>query len=177
MAPSINWARGLLLFRSSKGDPCITAATAGPADPGIPLQYADYADLFNKEIADMLPVHQEWDHRIPLEEEKLPPYGPITGLTSIEVEALQKEVDKNIEQEFIQPLTLPAEAPVLVVKKKDKGLRLCIDYRGLNQITIKSHYALPLIGELIDRLQDAQYFTRINLGEAYNLVHIAPGEE
>ena len=59
MASSINWARGLLLLRSSKGDLCPTAATAGPVDPRIPQEYADYANLFNKKTADALPAHQE----------------------------------------------------------------------------------------------------------------------
>ena len=117
MAPSIDWAQGLLLLRSSKGDPCTTAATTGLADPGIPSKYADYTNLFNKEAANALPAHQEWDHRIPLEKGKLLPYEPIYGLTPIEVEALRKEVDKNLEQGFIQPLTLPARAPILFVKK------------------------------------------------------------
>ena len=65
----------------------------------------------------------------------------------------------------------------MFVKKKNGGLQLCVDYRGLNQITIKNCYVLPLIGELINRLQDAQYFTKIDLWGAYNLVCIALMEE
>ena len=53
----------------------------------------------------------------------------------------------------------------------------CVDYQGLNWITIKNQYVLPFIGEPIDRLKDAQYFTKIDLQRAYNLVHIVPGEE
>ena len=65
----------------------------------------------------------------------------------IEVEVLQKDIDKDLEREFIQPSTLPAGAPILFVKKKNGRLQLCVNYQGLNQITIKNHYALPLIGE------------------------------
>ena len=75
---------GLLLLRSSKGDPCTTAATVSSIDPRILLEYIDYADLFNKEAANALPS-----------------YRSIYGLTPIEVEVLQKEVDKNLEQKFI----------------------------------------------------------------------------
>ena len=78
----------------------ITASVAF-AGPGIPLEYADYTGLFDKEAADVLPAHQEWDHCIPLEKGKSPPYEPIYRLTPIEVKALQKEVNKNLEQEFI----------------------------------------------------------------------------
>ena len=97
IALSIDWVRGLLLLRSSKGDPCIATASTTSADPAIPPEYADYADLFNKEAADALPAHQEWHHKIPLEKGKLLPYGPIYGLTPIKMEALQKEVNKNLD--------------------------------------------------------------------------------
>ena len=79
------------------------------------------------------------------------------------MEALRKEVDKNLKQGFIQPLTLPAGALILFVKTKDGGLQLCVNYQKLNQITVKNYYALPLIEELIYRLRDAQYFTKIDL--------------
>ena len=122
MAPSINWAQGLLSLRNSWRDPGTTATSVTSANLEILLEYADYADLFDKKAAVVLPAHQEWDHHIPLEKGKLPSYGPIYGLTPIEVEALQKEVNKNLGQGFIQPSTLPAGAPILFVKKKDGGL-------------------------------------------------------
>ena len=112
-----------------------------------------------------------------IRKKKLPPYGSIYGLTPIKVEALQKEVDKNLGQGFIQLSTSSARALILFVKKKDRRLCLCVDYGELNWITIKNHYALPLIGKLIDRLRDAQHFMKIDLWGAYNLVCIAPGEE
>jgi len=59
--------------------------------------------------------------------------------------------------------TSPAGAPILFVKKKDQSLRLCVDYRGLNKITIKNKYPLPLINELLDRFRSAKYFTKIDL--------------
>ena len=59
MVPSIDWAGGLLLLRSSKEDPCIAIASTTSADPAILSKYADYADFFNKEAADALPAHQE----------------------------------------------------------------------------------------------------------------------
>ena len=135
-------------MKSSKADSCLTTASVASTDPGILLKYADHVSLFNKEAADVLPVHQEWDHGIPLEKKKLLQYEPIYKLTPIEVEALRKEVNKNLERGFIQPSTLPAGTPILFVKKKDGKLQLCVDYRGLNQIMIKNCYALPLIGEL-----------------------------
>src|SRR5690606_10294399 len=68
-------------------------------------------------------------------------------------------------------------APILFAKKKDGSLRLCVDYRALNKITIKNRYALPLIPELLDRIRGAKYFTKLDLRGAYNLVRIKEGEE
>ena len=155
------------------------ASTIEDKAPGqeLPPEYADFTELFDKKAADTLPKHEEWDHTIPLEEGKSPPYGPIYNLTPTELEVLRKELDQNLARGFIQPSTSPAGAPILFVKKKDGDLRLCVDYRGLNNITIKNRYALPLIPELIDRLQGARYFTKLDLRGAYNLVRIAKGEE
>jgi len=142
-----------------------------------PHHYREFADLFCKEAADALPAHQAWDHTIPLTGEKQPPFGPIYALSATELTALRDYLDENLVRGFIQPSTSPAGAPILFVKKKDGGLRLCVDYRGLNNVTIKNRYALPLIAELVDRLQGVKYFTKIDLRGAYNLVRIAKGEE
>ena len=122
IALSIDWSQGLLLLRNSRRYPYLTTASVASADSKISPEYADYASLFNKKAADVPPAHQEWDDLIPLEEEKLPPYGPIYVLMPIEVKALPKKVNKNLQQEFIQPSTLPAGALILFVKKKDEGL-------------------------------------------------------
>ena len=110
--------------------------------------------MFDKKAADTLSRHEEWDHTIPLAEGKSPPYGPIYCLTPTELEVLRRELDQNLARGFIQPSTSLAGAPILFVKKKDGDLRLCMDYRGLNKITIKNRYALPLIPELIDRCDE-----------------------
>ena len=124
----MDWAWGLLLLKSNRGDPGLTTASVAFTDSEILPEYADYAGLFDKEAADVLPAHQEWDHCIPLENGKSLPYGSKYELTPIEIEALQKKIDMNLEQEFIQLSTLTAGAPILFVKKKDGGLRLCVDY-------------------------------------------------
>ncbi|EAL17174.1 hypothetical protein CNBN1990 [Cryptococcus deneoformans B-3501A] len=127
--------------------------------------------------ADTLPEHRSFDHHIPLEEGKNPPFGPIYNLSETELEALREYLDENLKKGFIRPSESPAGAPILFVKKKDGSLRMCVDYRGINKITIKNRYPLPLIAELLDRLKSAKVFTKIDLRGAYNLLRIKAGEE
>jgi len=142
-----------------------------------PEYYPHFDHLFDKEEASKLPKHQPWDHIIPLKPGSEPPFGSIYSLSEIELKALREYLDENLSKGYIRPLTSPASSPILFAKKKDGSLRLCVDYRGLNSITIKNRYALPLISELLDRIKGAKYFTKIDLRGAYNLVRIAEGEE
>lgn len=105
------------------------------------------------------------------------PFGPIYNLSETELEALREYLDENLKKGFIRPSESPAGAPILFVKKKDGSLRMCVDYRGINKITIKNRYPLPLIAELLDRLKSAKVFTKIDLRGAYNLLRIKAGEE
>ena len=86
-------------------------------------------------------------------------------------------IEENIEREFIRESKSPAGILVTFTKKKDGELRVCIDYRQLNAITVKNRYPLPLITELLDRTRGARYFTKLDLWGAYNLVHIKEGDE
>jgi hypothetical protein len=145
--------------------------------PELPPEYADFEDVFSKAKAEKLPEHKPYDHSIPLEEGKTPPFGPIYSLSAPEMGALKKYLDENLERGFIQPSQSPAGAPILFVKKKDGSLRLCVDYRGLNNVTIKNRYPLPLISQMIDAIGGSLFFTTIDLRGAYNLLRIRKGEE
>ncbi|KAK4684314.1 putative transposase, partial [Tremellales sp. Uapishka_1] len=143
----------------------------------VPGVYHDYLDVFSKRNADQLPPHRSYDHHIPLQEGSVPNHGCIYRLSDIELEALRENLDENLAKGFIRPSESPAGSPILFVKKKDGSLRLCVDYRNLNSITIKNRYPLPLISELLDRVRDAKIFSKIDLRGAYNLLRIAEGDE
>jgi hypothetical protein len=98
-------------------------------------------------------------------------------LSRTELEALQKWLEENLSKGFIRMSSSPAGIPILFVKKGDRSLHLCIDYRGLNEGTIKNHYPLPLLHEILLCLQKPKYFTKLDIRGAYNLVRIAKGEE
>jgi hypothetical protein len=159
----------------------VSVSTLDPApdtfDNTIPVEFQDYSDVFSKISADKLPEHGQYDHTIPLESGTKPPFGRIYGLSEVELKALDEYLKDNLAKGFIRPSSSPAGAPILFVKKSDGSLRLCVDYRGLNKITIKNRYPLPLIQENLDRLKHAKYFTKIDLRGAYNLIRIAAGEE
>ena len=98
-------------------------------------------------------------------------------MSAPELKALKDNIDENLKRGFIRPSTSPAASPVMFVKKKDASLRLVVDYRGLNKVTIKNRYPLPLLSEMMDRVSQAKWFTKIDLRNAYNLVRIAQGDE
>ena len=106
-----------------------------------------------------------------------PPHGPIYALSAVELKALREYLDSSLKKGWIRHSISPAGAPILFVPKKDGGLRLCVDYRGLNKITVKNRHPLPLIGEMLDRLQGAKLFTKLDLRNAYHRIRIKPGDE
>ncbi|KAG9814520.1 hypothetical protein KCU63_g19795, partial [Aureobasidium melanogenum] len=108
---------------------------------------------------------------------KQPTFGPIYALSEKELKTLREYLDENLARGFIRKSESPAGYPILFAPKKDGSLRLCVDYRKLNDITIKNRYPLPNIEELQDRLAKAKWFSKIDLKGAYNLIRMKEGEE
>jgi len=92
------------------------------------------------------------------------------SLLEHELEALQTFLDENLRTNFVRPSCSTHGAPILFIKKKDGSLRLCVDYRGLNKISKKDRYPLPLIADLLDAPGKARIYTKIDLRHAYHLV-------
>lgn len=92
------------------------------------------------------------------------PYGRLYNLSEPETKALKAYIDDSLKKWFIRPSTFPIGAGIFFVGKKDGGLRPCVDYRSLNDITKKNRYPLPLIPDLLDRVKDAQFFTKFVRG-------------
>ena len=128
----------------------------------------EYADIFLEGLPPGLPPSRNVEHEIPLKDSQLaPPFKGIFRLSQLELQELRKQLDSLLKDGKITPSTSPYGAPVLFVRKKDGGLRMCIDYRALNSQTIKNRYALPRIDELLDRLFGARIFTKIDLTSGY----------
>ena len=140
--------------------------------------YMTYADVFNKKAETTLPPHQgTLDHNIDLKPGCSAPFSPLYNLSEYELGVLKEYLDKNLHSGFITRSKSPAGALILFIKKKDGSLRLCVDYWGLNAVTIKDKYPIPLISEILDHLGQAKIFTKLDLQGAYNLIHIKEGDE
>ncbi|UTT96377.1 hypothetical protein NDA17_005203 [Ustilago hordei] len=124
-------------------------------------------------------VEMEVEHDLHLEliEGGKPPQGPLYLKGPKEMSELRRYLDENLEKGFIRPSKSLARSPVLFIPKKDGGLRLCVDYRGLNEITVKNRAPLPLIEEQLFLPRKARIYTKLDLRAAYNLIQIAKGDE
>jgi hypothetical protein len=135
----------------------------------IPLVY-DYADVFPDELPGMPP-----DRDIEFSIELQPRMAPISKrpyrMPPAELAELKKQLQELLDKGFIHPSTSPWGCPALFVKK-DESLRLCIDYRPLNAVSIKNKYPLPRIDVLFDQLVRAKVFSKIDLRSGYHQIKI-----
>jgi hypothetical protein len=131
----------------------------------------EYADVFPDELLGMPP-----DRDIEFAIELQPGTTPISKrpyrMPPVELAELKKQLQELLDKGFIRPSTSPWGCPALFVKKKDKSLRLCIDYRPLNAVTIKNKYPLPHIDVLFDQLVGAKVFSKIDLRFGYHQIKI-----
>jgi transposase InsO family protein len=136
-----------------------------------------YRDFFNTRNADRLASHRATDHAIELRPDTEPPYMRTYNMSPAELKALDKYINDALAKGWIRESQSPAGAPILFVPKKSGELRLCVDYRGLNAITVKNRYPLPLASELLDRLGGSVVFSKIDLRNAYHRIRIREGDE
>ena len=134
-------------------------------------------DIMPLELPKRLPPRREVDHVIELESGARPPAMAPYRMAPPELEELRKQLKELLEAGFIRPSKAPFGAPVLFQRKYDGSLRMCIDYRALNKVTIKNKYPIPLVADLFDRLGKARYFSKLDLRSGYWQVRIAEGDE
>ena len=139
--------------------------------------YRQFASVFSEKEISKLPEHSPWDPEIKLAEGTTPPYGRIYPLSEKELQVLRKYLDTQLDAGKIRQSKSSASSPILFVPKADGTLRLCVDYRGLNNITVKDRTPLPLMSELRERVGRAKVFTKLDLRHGYNPIRIAEGDE
>ena len=138
----------------------ILALIPNKAPTKVPPKYADYADIFLFDLKmELLKKTSINEHGIKLQDGKQPPYRPIYDLGPMEEETLKTYIETHLKSGFIRPSKSPSSASIFFDKKPDSSLWLCVNYWGLNNLTIKNLYPLPFIGEALNRLGRAKQFT------------------
>jgi hypothetical protein len=121
-----------------------------------------FPDVFSEELSGM-PPDQDIEFVIELKPDTAPIYKTPYRMATLELAELKGHIKELLEKEFIHLSSSPWGAPVIFVSKKDGTQRLCVDYRALNEVTIKNKYPLPRIDDLFDQLRGACVFSKIDL--------------
>jgi hypothetical protein len=134
---------------------------------------SEFRDVFPEELPGMPP-----ERKVEFSIELIPGTTPISKrayrVSGPELVELKKQIDDLLEKGYIRPSTSPWAARVLFVEKKDGTKRMCIDYRALNEVTVKNKYPLPRIEDLFDQLRGASVFSKIDLRSGYHQLRIRP---
>jgi transposase InsO family protein len=153
-------------------------ATGSPEEKHtIPGEYREFQDVFTPPPDGELPEHGPFDHEIKIKDDQEPKFMPIYPLSQKESATLEEYIKDNLKKGNIQHSKSSAGYPILFVPKKGGELRMCVDYRQLNDITIKDRHPLPLINEIQDIIQGAKYFSKYDITNAYNRLRIKEGDE
>jgi hypothetical protein len=140
-------------------------------------KFKKWTRIISNEAANRLPEYIPTDHAIDLKTGKTPSSGPCYALYEKELEVLREWLKEMLETAKIRRSKSPPAAPILFVPNAHgRGLRLCVDYRGINKITSANRYPLPIMSELQDRVRDSKIFTKIDLKNGYHLICIKEGD-
>ncbi|GJW97185.1 putative reverse transcriptase domain-containing protein [Tanacetum coccineum] len=131
----------------------------------------DFIDVFLEDLSG-LPPQRQVEFRIDLIPGATPVAKSPYRLAPSKMQELSEQLQELQDKGFIRPSHSPWGAPVLFVKKKDGSMRMCIDYRELNKLTVKNRYPLPRIDDLFDQLQGARYFSKIDLRSGYHQLRV-----
>ena len=146
-----------------------TSVESPPTD-SVPV-VQEFLDVFPSDLPGV-PPDRDIDFAIDLEPGGKPISIPPYHMAPAELKKLKDQLQDLLSKGFIRPSVSPWGAPVLFVKKKDGTMRMCIDYRQLNKVTVKNKYPLPRIDDLFDQLQGALLFSKIDLRSGYHQLKI-----
>ena len=129
----------------------------------VPKEYHQYLKVFSKEESERMPIRKPWDHTIELKETFKPKKGRLIPLSHEEQEEVSAFIDDQLKKGYIRLSKSEQTSPVFFVPKKDGKKRMVQDYCYLNEHTVKNKYPLPLIVQLVDKLQGTKMFTKMDL--------------
>ena len=143
----------------------------------IPGCIEEFSNVFSSELSNQLPPHRDCDIKIDLLPGKQPSHGKIIPLSVSQSKALKAYLEEQLALGFMSTSKSSCSSPIFFVKKSDGSLRPCVDYRKLNEITVKNRYPLPSADALSDKLFGATVFSKVDLKAAFNQLRVAEGDE
>lgn len=170
MAGNEVWAMAVLdPFSASDTENTVAVA------PDLQSLLNDYDDVFSE--PNTLPPQRALDHAITLEADARPINSRPYRYSPLQKDEIERQVHKMLAAGLISPSMSPFASPILLVKKKDGTWRFCIDYRRLNELTIKNKFPLPVVDELLDELAGTKYFSKLDLRAGYHQIRMRPTDE
>ena len=150
-----------------------------PAPEAIPDKVqqllTEYQDVFAEPKG--LPPERQYDHAIPILPHAIPVNCKPYRYSPLHKDEIERQVRELLAAGLITTSTSPYASPVLLVQKKDGSWRFCVDYRRLNDITIKNRFPMPLVDEILDELAGTSYFSKLDMRSGYHQVRMKKGEE
>ena len=159
---------GSTVLSVSDGTPSVTPAA-------VSNLLKEYSHLFSEPSS--LPPERYCDHHIALVHVAQPVNTRPYKYAPVQKTEIEKQLSDMLKNGTIRPSSSPYASPVLLVKKKDGSWRFCVDYRHLNNITVKNKHPLPIVDELIDQLAGARWFSKLDFRPGYHQIRIAKGDE
>ena len=170
----------------------LASAAAAPGDSGMLLDslfveqasavdgvkqlVQQFAEVFPVSMPAGLPVDRGIAHTIPLIPNSTVPAAKTYRLSKPQREEMEGQIKALLSQGWIQPSSSPYGSPIIFVKKKDGGIRMCVDYRAVNKITVRNSYPLPRIDDMFDQLSGASLFSCLDLQQAYHQIRLNPAD-
>ena len=143
----------------------------------LPTEFKDLLQTFDPNLAEQLPPHRVYDHKIELEGDPRTIKSRVYPMSYHKLLELKKYLDENLRKGFITASSAPFASPVLFATKPNGSLRFCVDYRKLNAITKRNRYPIPLIEETLAKVIGSKYLTKLDVIAAFNKLRMDPESE
>ncbi len=143
----------------------------------LSIVYHDFLNVFNREKITQLLSHRSYDHKIELEDESQSSRSWLYFMSSHKLQKIKKYLEENLKKKFITLSKASFASSILFVEKKDDSLCFCVNYRKLNALIKRDRYSILLIDEVLARIQDSKYLTRLDIIVAFNKLRMSTESE